>query len=392
MPPWPRHHLEPLAGLAYARELELKAASLAAYLRLARLPLEPQAVRPSPVPRGYRSTSKRRVLLRGGRIVLAANRDDPAHGGFTPSALEPEAHARLFRHLAAALDEPALGRTASRLSWVILRASVEGNAVIFNAARSDDRIVGGLTRVAREAAAAGLPVCGGWLFVDPSRSDYYLESGTTGTVELQRLFGPDRLRARFGGTDYLFRPGVFSQVNASVVPPILAEARRMLGRGGRLWDLYCGYGLFALALSGGFASVVGVETSTDAVACARANAERLRLRPEAAEFCEARITGPALQELFAGHSAAAEEAFVLDPPYRGAPAPVLIAAARRRPARVLHVFCNTSRIPVDAAIWRKAGYRISEIVPFDMFPGTPELETLALLEPAVAAGAAAAAR
>jgi tRNA/tmRNA/rRNA uracil-C5-methylase (TrmA/RlmC/RlmD family) len=164
---------------------------------------------------------------------------------------------------------------------------------------------------------------------------------------------------------------------------MLAETRRLAGSGDRLWDLYCGYGLFAVALSPRFASVVGVEASAEAVDCARANAAAGAGAESAGGACafhHLRITGPALARLFAG-APAADEAVILDPPYAGAPAPVLLAAGARRARRIVHVFCNTGRIPADAAVWRKAGYRIAEIVPLDMFPGTPELETLVSLEP-----------
>ncbi len=379
---WPSRALEPLAALPYPEEIELKQAALEAFLRLARLPVRPAPIRPSPVPRGYRATSKRRVLPRDGRVVLAANRDDPAPGGFSVSALEPQEHELLFRALAAALNQPAMSRTAARLSWVILRSSSRGNAVIFNATRSDERIVNGLLRVGEQIAASAAPLVGGWLFVDPSRSDYYLESGSAGgAVSLERLWGEEALTAAFEGRDYLFSPAIFSQVNPSIVPAMLAEARRLAGGGQRLWDLYCGYGLFAVALAAGFASVVGVEASAEAVAWARVNAARGGQRGGAAlQFHHLHITGPALAALFKA-TPPADEALILDPPHAGAPAPVLLAAGARRARRVVHVFCNTSRIPADAAVWRKAGYRIREIVPLDMFAGTPELETLVCLEP-----------
>jgi hypothetical protein len=387
VPLWPRHHLEPLAGLSYSRELELKQAGLAAFLEAARLPLQPEAIRPAPQPRGYRSTSKRRVVARGGRLVLVSNRDDPAVAGFTPSALEPDAHARLFARLVSALNEPSVGRTAARLSWVIARTTARGTALIFNAVRTDERIVSGLARVSREAVDAGISLCGAYLFVDSGRSDYYLDSGAEGGGGLlERLLGPETLEARVEGRSYAFHPTVFSQVNPMAVPAMLAEARRLLGGGDRLFDLYCGYGLFGLALSDAWGSVVGVESSPQAVVSARANAAGSAGR---VEVREARITGPALREIFAAVPAQAREAVILDPPYAGTPAPVILTAGGRAPQRVLHVFCNCSRIPGDVAVWRKAGYRVTAMVPVDMFAGTPELETLVLLEPA---GAPAVAR
>jgi len=49
--------------------------------------------------------------------------------------------------------------------------------------------------------------------------------------------------------------------------------------------------------------------------------------------------------------------------------------------RVVHLFCDIDRLPIDIAEWRRGGYWVKSIVPFDMFPGTPSLEVAVLLEP-----------
>ncbi len=57
------------------------------------------------------------------------------------------------------------------------------------------------------------------------------------------------------------------------------------------------------------------------------------------------------------------------------------AIAARRPSKVLHIFCNSDLIVPDLSRWKTAGYRAQRAVPLDMFPGTPEVETLVLLRP-----------
>jgi hypothetical protein len=47
---------------------------------------------------------------------------------------------------------------------------------------------------------------------------------------------------------------------------------------------------------------------------------------------------------------------------------------------VLHVFCGTDEIPGELKQWERAGYAASAIRPLDLFPGTPNIETLVLLE------------
>jgi tRNA/tmRNA/rRNA uracil-C5-methylase (TrmA/RlmC/RlmD family) len=52
----------------------------------------------------------------------------------------------------------------------------------------------------------------------------------------------------------------------------------------------------------------------------------------------------------------------------------------RKPVRVLHIFCGTDEIPAALAEWERYGYRVKEVLPMDLFPGTPHLETLVALE------------
>jgi tRNA/tmRNA/rRNA uracil-C5-methylase (TrmA/RlmC/RlmD family) len=46
----------------------------------------------------------------------------------------------------------------------------------------------------------------------------------------------------------------------------------------------------------------------------------------------------------------------------------------------VHIFCNVDRIPADLDEWQRYGYRVSQVAPLDMFPGTPNLEVAILLE------------
>jgi tRNA/tmRNA/rRNA uracil-C5-methylase (TrmA/RlmC/RlmD family) len=76
------------------------------------------------------------------------------------------------------------------------------------------------------------------------------------------------------------------------------------------------------------------------------------------------------------------EDVILDPPRRGADRAVIASIARRRPGRVLHLFCAGDEVPGALDHWRQCGYFVRRVVPLDMFAGTPQLEILALLTPA----------
>jgi tRNA/tmRNA/rRNA uracil-C5-methylase (TrmA/RlmC/RlmD family) len=53
----------------------------------------------------------------------------------------------------------------------------------------------------------------------------------------------------------------------------------------------------------------------------------------------------------------------------------------RRPGTILHLFCNIDLLPGEITRWKGGGYRVVRGVPFDMFPGTPEVELMVLLKP-----------
>jgi tRNA/tmRNA/rRNA uracil-C5-methylase (TrmA/RlmC/RlmD family) len=168
-------------------------------------------------------------------------------------------------------------------------------------------------------------------------------------------------------------------VNGSIIETFVGQSRALLGlrREETLLDLYCGYGLFALSLAGEVRRVIGAEMSAAAIAAAKANAEVRGARN--CRFVRVDLTADAIPPLM--ESIRSPSAVILDPPRKGTGAGVIEAIAARRPSKVLHIFCNSDLIVPDLSRWTMGGYRAQRAVPLDMFPGTPEVETLVLLRP-----------
>ena len=75
------------------------------------------------------------------------------------------------------------------------------------------------------------------------------------------------------------------------------------------------------------------------------------------------------------------EVVVVDPPREGCPEWVLRLVARQlRPARIIDVSCEPAALARDLAILTRSGYRVTEVQPIDMFPHTPHIESVAVLE------------
>ncbi len=71
----------------------------------------------------------------------------------------------------------------------------------------------------------------------------------------------------------------------------------------------------------------------------------------------------------------------MDPPREGCSAAVRAGLfGARRPARVVYVSCNPETLARDLAEASAHGYLVESLQPVDMFPHTPHVETVAVLD------------
>ncbi|MBE1876839.1 class I SAM-dependent RNA methyltransferase [Myceligenerans pegani] len=162
--------------------------------------------------------------------------------------------------------------------------------------------------------------------------------------------------------------------------------------GATVLDLYSGAGLFTLPLAAAVregGTVVAVEGDDGAVRDARRNAHGLDqvrlLTGDVAEVLAGRGEAPArgrAAEPDAGggpvHGRA--DVVVLDPPRAGAKRDVVAAIADRDPARVVYVACDPAALARDVGYFAQAGYHLTSLRAFDVFPHTHHVEAVAVLE------------
>jgi hypothetical protein len=378
----PASHPEPFAGLGYADELSVKREALLAFWQEAGLPGRPEPVVGAPVPRGYRTTTKRRVTANAGGVSLAFPGVRLPARGVAPSLLDLPEHRMAYAFLAERLGRPVVRPLASALNWIVVRGEARKLTVILNVRVFDAPVVRAAKLIAADLQReASLGVRAGLLYLDPTNSEYYLEARRPDVkMSGKRLFGPDWLEIDAGEVRLRLPPTVFSQVNGAMLPTLTTHARTLLGPldGCALLDLYCGYGLLSLTVGGGALRVVGVDSDGPAIEAARANARHLRCS-DRARFFEGRVDGPFLAERV--RPSKDPEAAILDPPRQGTAPDVVPAVADRAPFRVLHFCCGTDEIPREVAAWSQSGYRLERAIPLDLFAGTAGLETLLLLTP-----------
>lgn len=374
----------PLAHLEYTGELKLKDKALRLFWQQHHLAGQPEPVIASPRARCYRTTSKRRTILRGAtlHLLFGSNRlSSSQKDAFLASPLEPPEHAHIYNFLQKKLSEPAFKILAVHLNYIIIRGSYNEIAVIFNVDTLNGPLVHKLKILAGYLQKLPEKVIGSYIYPDPSCSDYYLESKRpVDLLNFKRLFGKANLSVNYHGCRFNFHPTSFSQVNESIVPIMLNKALELLSpaQGMRLLDLYCGYGLFSHFLASDFKQVVGVDAEGPSIRAAIANS-KLNSTARRTKFIAHQITGnldnvlPALT---------GPEAIILDPPRQGPQKNVISSLGRRHPYIVLHIFCGIDQIPSALKDWQVNGYQVQRVVPLDMFPGSVNLEVMVLLQPA----------
>jgi tRNA/tmRNA/rRNA uracil-C5-methylase (TrmA/RlmC/RlmD family) len=379
----------PLALLDYETELELKTAAIRSWWTLHALPDKPTRVVASPLPRHYRSTSKRRLIWKGSgwkwdffleRLGGIARSNDG--GGI--GSLEPAAHEAVYKRALEKLNEDSYKPLATSLNFLIVRGHPD-LMVIFNVFRLNADVVrkAGLLaeHLAKVETGKDGRVVAAHIFFDKTRSDYYLEARVSeGAFRIKRLFGPEFLPVTVDNRRFLLHPTGFFQVNPSILPRVMAEVQNALKprKDDRLLDLYCGCGLFTLPAAEACATAHGIEGSPVSIEAAQRAAGAAHIRN--ARFTAGRIDAKSLARLL---PAADEtpEILLLDPPRQGTTPGVLPLLAARKPRRVAYLFCDMNTMPAEISRWRKLGYMVAKAVPFDMFPGTNNLEMLVVLLP-----------
>jgi tRNA/tmRNA/rRNA uracil-C5-methylase (TrmA/RlmC/RlmD family) len=369
--------------MEYAAELALKNRALHEFWTGHGLDVPCRPLIPSPRGRGYRAVTKRKAFhardgVHLGLIDPAADGNDKAFE-VVSCAIEPPLHAVVFDHVRKSITKPFAAPLASALRYVVIRGTESDLRVIFTVGAIEPPILKSANALSKSLSRACDAIAGVFIFEDHGRGTHYL--GTPGPSAMPRtrtIFGSTDMRTTVCGRSFIHSPFSFSQVNPSVLDVFVTTAGSLLALSAdvRLFDLYCGYGLFALCLSPLVHDVRGIDASREGIRSAVANAHRQRQGN--AWFSAGDITPTSVARLL--RDARPEDRVLLDPPRNGPAEGVLDAIASRRPGRVVHVFCAIDRLPADVRRWAANGYRAVEAVPLDMFPGTDAVEMMVVLE------------
>ena len=234
------------------------------------------------------------------------------------------------------------------------------------------RLITSPGQIDREGLAAAAQPLAGLLW---TQIDSVAETTTGGSTEL--LAGADRIVEEIAGLNLRISPEAFFQTNTEMAERLygLAIESAQLGGFERVYDLYCGIGTIGLLIAPRVAELWGLEIVPEAIADAIANARRNEIDNARFFAGDVRL---AMRELV--EEAGRPDVIVVDPPRAGLSAKIVRRIIEANPKRIVYVSCNPTTLAPNAAQLVEAGYELKRVQPVDMFPQTPHIECVAVLD------------
>jgi 23S rRNA (uracil-5-)-methyltransferase RumA len=350
------------AFIEYPHQLTIKADVIRdAFARLARMPLEIDVPVAGSREDGYRMRARLQVM--SGRIGFYREGTHELCDAANTRQLTPET-SRVIDQISQRLrkidPEGVLAIELSenidaseRVVHLQLRPSGRARTIVFSPVGGVPGVTGATCQLATGAPVVrlgGVPVVG-------ERMDAILGAAATRFADVRLERGP---RAFFQGNRYLLTALVHAVL--SRVPP-----------DGDVLDLYAGVGLFSLSLAAaGREGVVAVEgdriSGADLAANARKCGGALRFAIESVE------------RYLAGWQGAPAPTIIVDPPRTGLSRDAVRAVLAHGARRIIYVSCDIATLARDVRQAVDAGYGLTHLEAFDLFPNTAHVETLAVLE------------
>ena len=204
-----------------------------------------------------------------------------------------------------------------------------------------------------------------------------VEGSGGGTDGPTGVLGAEHLEEELAGLRFRISHSAFFQTNTEMAERLYGIAAEMADLGGRerVFDLFCGIGTLGLSLASRAGEVWGVEIVPEAIVDAEQNARRNGVENARFRAGDARKEiRPLLEE------AGRPDVLVVDPPRAGLSKKIVRRVIECGAPRIVYVSCNPTTLAPNAAQLGEAGYRVRRVKPVDMFPQTPHIECVALLE------------
>jgi 23S rRNA (uracil1939-C5)-methyltransferase len=334
------------AHVAYPRQLEIKGQVIAdALSRIGRVPMAaPVTVAASP-PEGYRMRA--RLHVRGSRIGFFREGTHELCDARATRQLLPETCDVVDRVSAAV--RPASG---ARIREIEVSENIAADQRVLHLIAAAPFAPGPIATLAGSAGVTGVTLGTRLLGGDPHVVD-------TLTVEGRPLALRRHVESFFQGNRFLLGALV-----ARVVQHVPPQAEVV--------DWYAGVGLFSMA------AAAARDARVQAVEGDRAAARDLFFNASGCGGAVEAINQPV--ESFVDAAGRRIDVLIVDPPRTGLSREALDRAQTLDAPVIVYVSCDVATLARDVRRFIDAGYNLSAVDAFDLFPNTPHVETVVRLE------------
>lgn len=187
------------------------------------------------------------------------------------------------------------------------------------------------------------------------------------------IWGEKSIKEEIDGIHFNISPKSFFQINLPQTKKLYSTAVNYFAdiENKYIVDAYSGTGTIAMILSKKAEKVYAIELVESATLDGIKTAEENGI--ENIEFINGAVEDKMLELINIGKKV---DAIIFDPPRKGIEEKSLIKTAESGIKEIVYISCNPSTFARDAEILTRLGYKIDEVQPVDMFPGTAHTEVV----------------
>lgn len=195
--------------------------------------------------------------------------------------------------------------------------------------------------------------------------------------ETRHLKGLRAIKSKMCGINFSLQPDSFFQVNRSVAENIYHFTKQVVlsEKTEVLIECFSGVGILSAMLADDAFDSVGIEIVRSAWEDAQMVKKENNLRHLTNICGDVNVELPRLAEKYSGRHVT----IVVDPPRKGLDKSVRNTLTALQPQTIVYISCDSATLSRDAADFVAAGYYLTTVRPFDLFPQTRHVETLVCL-------------
>ena len=200
---------------------------------------------------------------------------------------------------------------------------------------------------------------------------------TFGDLELTTFKGTDFIYETMEDLKFKVGPKSFYQTNTEQAYHLYGVARKFAALTGEelVYDLYTGTGTIANFVARRARRVIGIEYVPEAIEDAKENSKVNNIANTL--FYAGDMKNILTDGFIAEHGR--PDVIITDPPRAGMHPDVVRVILNAAPRRIVYVSCNPATQARDLQLM-DAAYKVTAVQPVDMFPHTPHVENVVLLE------------